>query len=241
MSRIESAVSGALAGGLAFAVLQIASPTPDAPTAELRDASGVAPAAAAPEKVETDDGTTELRMRLSVLEERVGQLGMDLAGAAVAREAVAAVEAPDEVIPAGSAAPTEQQRQLVLNVLEEQRLAEARERQEERVAREEARALSRAERAAEELGLSSGELDSLARIWTEEGVARMELFESMRDMPPGNDVRDMIRDEMQALRDAADEQIVLSLGSEKAAALEEFESSNRGGGRFGNFGPRNNR
>ncbi|MEO0652327.1 MAG: hypothetical protein AAFZ65_16765 [Planctomycetota bacterium] len=234
------AIAGALAGLVAFFVLQATGP--DSATGGEQ---GLQPAAAplsasvgTGADAGAEAGNPALTMRLATLTDEVERLG-DRLLALESRRQVAdpspALEARDgDTLVA--ATPTAQ-RTLVLDLLEEERAREEEEQRANRSARELAQAEDRADRIAEELELSGAERDTLATILSDEAEARLELVETLRDLDPGDrDARQAMVEQFGTLREATAGEIELRLGLERAEQIEARGNDRRGPGGFGGGG-----
>lgn len=241
MSDLRPLLAGALAGGLTFLGLElIAGGAPSA--ADGRGTEGPVAAALRPAGAvgddDRDDATAvELAMRVASLQAQVEELRSQL-GRVDVRSALAAPPSESDLELAASIddLDTEESRQLVLQVLEDERQREAEEREAAMIERSLDRAASLADRLAEELGLSGADRDTLAEILTDEAQARASVFDDLGDVDWGNgDSRDELRSRLQELRETTYGTVELRLGTDVADAWRE--SGGRGGrGGFGGFG-----
>lgn len=235
-----AAAAGALAGLAAFLTLQSAF-GPAAPAEDGSHPTAAAPGGSATANAaETDQApeNAKVAMRLASLSEQVVQLGSRLEALELRRTAVepetglSALDADTLV-----AADPEQQRSLVLTVLEQERAREAAEEREDRLQRELARAEQRADRIAEELELSGAERDTLAAVLAEEGQDRLELVEEMRALDPADRAaREELGDRFGALRETTAAEIELRMGVDRAQQIETLNDERRGPGGFGRGG-----
>ncbi|MHC4261810.1 MAG: hypothetical protein ACYSWX_04760 [Planctomycetota bacterium] len=240
----SGAVAGILTSALMFGLNGGATPKPsdERPRGAVTsgDSTSVSAASATGEEIPDE----QLRARVALMSEELEALRSRLELVETERQAVAMSDVSTDGTPLDSLASVapEEQRQLVLDVLEQQRLEEEAERRQEREEREQARAQDKADRIAEALGLTSVERDTLAGIYAEEGVRRGEIFETMRDAGPGD--RDAIRDSFDSLREWTEGELELQLGADLAGQIETYESENRSfrgfGGGFSRGGGRGN-
>lgn len=234
MNRFAAPLLAAvLASALTAAAVPFLLGAPASPDAQ-RGAVATAPReAAAPA---ADEG---LARRVDALAMRLSELDARLAALAAPREETARVAATTldalERVAAGdpaaraSDAPAQD---VILDVIrrheEEQQAAEEERRQEER----EARALARADRIAEELGLATRDRDKVYGVLLGESERRRAAFERMDDAGYDPLARDTMRQEMDAVDAWRKEELARQLGVQLAEQVLELDDD-RGGFRRG--------
>ena len=169
--------------------------------------------------------------RLATLEREVG----DLRAAAAREPALADIEpAVTEPLAAAELEYTEEQREVIAQIMDEVRAEEQKERDEQRRQREEDQILERADRIARELGLSVGDQKALADHMTLAMVKRGEIMDRARE--EGFD-RETMRSDFMELRDWSDQALIDTFGEDLAGQIQDLDRSGRERGRGpGGFG-----
>ena len=134
------------------------------------------------------------------------------------------------------ALPISKLRDQVLQVIEDQRVAEQKKREDERKQREEQQVLRRAEKIAKQLSLAPGEEKRLADFLFATNARREEVMTEMRDN--GFD-RDLARERFEEMRTWGQTQLDKSFGAALSKQILEADPAVLGfggGRRFGNDG-----
>ncbi|QDU68900.1 hypothetical protein [Engelhardtia mirabilis] len=242
MSDLKPILAGAFAGGITFLALEFA-----VGGANASSSTGVAQDTALPrvasaainegdmDALEADN--VELAMSVASLQAQVDRLRQEFASIESRRPVgltpVALADSEMELASAKAVDLGTEGKELVLQVLEEQRLQEEADREAERYERTLDRAASTADRLAEELGLSGADRDTLATILTDEAELRMSVMEEMGEVDwADSEARDTMRDRMGEVRETTRSAIELRLG----AGVSEAWMNQGGRGGFGGFG-----
>ncbi len=170
----------------------------------------------------------ELNRRIELLETEVSALRSDLSREAVATgvDAARLAPTPDEV--------AQIQREAIVQVLEDQKKAEADKREAERKERQRKAADEQAARAAKELGLGAGDEKRLADFIVASGDKRDEMFRPMRE--GGNFDRDAMRQGFEDYRTWAETELNSTFGANLGARILEYQRTQRDSFGFGGFG-----
>lgn len=174
-----------------------------------------------------------LRGSLANLEREVEDLKAELARRAAPGEVAAAAAAPGS--PEALAALN---RDTVVQILEEQRVAEQKKRDDERKAREKETIDRMAERAAKELGLAPADQTRYADFLTVANAKREEFFGNMRGGGPGAGGQDF-REVFESYRNWADSELKGTFGDNLGQQLSDWQREQMRGGGFmggGDFG-----
>jgi uncharacterized small protein (DUF1192 family) len=171
----------------------------------------------------------ELNRRIELLETEISALRAERAREAVATEADVAKLAPTPE------AVAEIQREAIVQVLEDQKRAEAEKREAERKERQRKAADEQAARAAKELGLGAGDERRLSDFIVAAGDKRDEMFRPMRE--GGNFDRDAMRQSFDDYRTWAEGEINSAFGASVGGRILEYQRTQRDSfGGFGGFG-----
>jgi hypothetical protein len=170
----------------------------------------------------------ELNRRIELLETEVSALRSDRSREAVVARVDAAGTAPtpDEV--------AQIQREAIVQVLEDQKKAEADKREAERKERQRKAADEQAARAAKELGLGAGDEKRLSDFIVASGDKRDEMFRPMRE--GGNFDRDAMRQGFEDYRTWAENELNGAFGASLGARILEYQRTQRDSFGFGGFG-----
>lgn len=173
-----------------------------------------------------------LRGSLANLEREVEDLKAELARRAAPTDVAAAAPAPGS--PEALAALN---RDTVVQILEEQRVAEQKKRDDERKVREKETIDRMAERAAKELGLAPADQTRYADFLTVANAKREEFFGNMRGGGPGAGGQDF-REVFESYRTWADTELKGTFGDNLGQQLSDWQRDQmRGGGFMGGGGP----
>jgi len=171
----------------------------------------------------------QLNRRIDLLETEVASLRNDRARQAVPMQLDVAKNAPTPE------AVAEFQREAIMQVLEEQRQAEADKREQERKERQLKTAQEMAARAAKELGLGAADETRLADFIVVAGDKRDEMFKSVRD--GGGFDRDTMRQNFDDYRTWAEGELTRQFGASVGGQILEYQRKQRDSfGGFGGFG-----
>ncbi len=238
MKTIPIALTSALGASLltagAFELLRNA-PRPVALEQEVGRSLAAAPepGASAPheqELVRPEEPRSEIpEQRLAELEARIAILESELSSVSRRTRVDEPLEAPLSAL--DPAADTDGTRDLVLQVIEEERRARERREEELRATRLEERLREQAARAAEELGLSPSEEGALLSVIREESTRREDLFRTLRESEFDPALRESVRSGMEALQTWKTLELEKRFGVELAGRISELDPGRR-------FGPR---
>ncbi len=204
----------------------------DASVARSESASAPTQAAAEPHPYANSE-LDGLRGSLANLEREVDDLKAELARRAAPGEVAAEAAAPGS--PEALAALN---RDTVVQILEEQRVAEQKKRDDERKAREKETIDRMAERAAKELGLAPNDQTRYAEFLTVANAKREEFFGNMRGGGPGAGGQDF-RQVFEDYRNWADTELKDTFGPNLGQQLSDWQRDQMRGGGFmggGDFG-----
>jgi hypothetical protein len=213
----------AAAAGAAGAALFAPAPAPAVPPVE--PARSLAPIGGG--SAESEARIHALALEVADLEAKVRALE-----SAAARTAVAPEVARVETV---AAAPvTALQRDQILQVIADEKAAEERRREEERLRREEEARLRQADRAAQRYGLNEAQERQLADFYLASRTRMDEMRESMRlARESGTFDGEQMRSSMRDARDWATQELVRLFGPDLGAQIAEGEMERFRGGGFG--------
>lgn len=231
---VLAAGAGALAGGIVAANRTGSANTAQEPL-QAPAAAAVAPA--------SGGLTPEVQARLDALAMEVASLERELSQWKLAEEQRTPVTtaASETSAPARALLSTEEfaalHRDAILKVIDDERVAQEKQREEERKVREAQQLQNRADRVAEKLSLSEGQKNQLADFYTLERQRMEDMRAQMRDgNVPG--APDNARDAFRELREWRTNELTRLFGTDLGAQINEADTERgRGalaGGRRGN-------
>jgi hypothetical protein len=179
----------------------------------------------------------EVLARMDSMAREIDSLRIQVAAlrAGAEREpAIVVAEPVDGIAASGAALP----RDKILQVIEEDRLAQQRKRDEDQRARDLAAMLTRAERTAKKFGLDARQEKSLADVYILERQKMEDFRTQMREQGGFGADPEQMRQSFQDLRTWRLDELTSRLGSDLANQINESENDRFGGGPGGRRGNR---